>query len=309
MASATTVTARCPACGGLLAATATAYATSYVRCPHCGEPVPIVAPRDPPPLFAWEVSPQLYPPIPTLSDGGRRPVRPFVLGALVVAAVIAAVVAGIVAEDAARALTPGRIVVAGTVEVGPGGVVGPLPFAHLRLTGENGYTASGTTAPDGSFSFSGVPRGAVAILVNSTGYPNTTFDMFFSPVYSEPAHPTGLVLELPTGSSASSVTVLYASFGSLEELAATLLTAVVIFAVGIVMAAVGVWAILRQRRPGLAVAGAAGVLAAPICLPLLTLDTVLPDVLLVGSVASAFAAAAFVLLVVPIALTASAPDE
>jgi hypothetical protein len=306
---ATTVTARCPACGGLLAATGAPYTTGYVRCPHCGGTVPIVAPRDPPPLFAWEIAPHLYPPIPTLSEGGRRSVRPFVLAALAVAAAITAILAGIVAEDAGRTLAPGHLDLSGKVVPRPPTIPGLHPPVRLTVTGENGYNMTQTAASDGSFLFTGVPVGAVSILANVTGYPNTTFDMFFSPVYSEPLHSTGLVLDLSAGSSTSATTVVYASFGSVEELAATLLTASVVLAVGLAMAAAGTWAIVLQRRPGLAVAGAAAMIAAPVCLPLLTLDTVLPDVLLIGSAASAFGAAAFVLLVIPIALTASAPDE
>ena len=308
MAAPSTVTARCPACGGLLAAIGTPFAATYVRCPHCGNTVPIVAPRDPPPLFAWEVTPQLYPPIPSISEGGRRSVRPFVLGALVLATVITAVLAGFAAAEASRALAPGHVDLAGTVvSVSPGRPA--HPFAHLTVTGENGYRTSGTDGPDGSFDFPGVPLGAVTIVVNATGYPNTSFDMFFSSIVSQPARSTGLELDVSTGSSTNAITVLYTPYGSLEEFVATLLTATVIFTVGVVVAGLGVWAVLRQRRPSLAVAGAAAMIVAPACLPVLTLDTVLPDALLVSSVAGALGAAAFVLLVVPIALTASAPDE
>ncbi|MCI4319447.1 MAG: hypothetical protein L3K23_04855 [Thermoplasmata archaeon] len=308
MAAPSTVTARCPACGGLLAAIGTPYAATYVRCPHCGGTVPIVAPRDPPPLFAWEVSPQLYPPIPSISEGGRRSVRPFVLGALVLATVITAALAGFTAAEASNALAPGHLDLAGVL-VGESAGLPPHPFAHLIVSGENGYRAAGTDAPDGSFDFPGVPLGAVTLLVNATGYPNTSFEMFFSSILSQPSRSTGLQLDLSSGGTSNALTVLYTPWGSLEEFVATLLTATVIFAVGVLVACVGVWAVVRHRRPSFAVAGAAAMIVAPATLPLLTLDTVLPDALLVSSVAGALGAAAFVLLVVPIALTASAPEE
>jgi hypothetical protein len=304
----TTVTARCPACGGLLAAIGTPFATTFVRCPHCGGTVPIVAPRDPPPLFAWEVSPQLYPPIPSISEGGRRSVRPFVLGTLLLATLITALLAGFAAAEASVVLAPGHIELAGTV-VGESPGLPAHPLARLTVSGENGYRASGTTAPDGSFDFHGVPIGGVTILVNATGYPNTSFDMFFTSILSQPSHSTGLELDLGSGGTSNAITVVYSPWGDLEEFVATLLTATVIFAVGVIVAGVGVWAILRQRRPSYAVAGAAAMIVAPACLPLLTLDTVFPDAVLVSSIAGALGAAAFVLLVVPIALTASAPDE
>ncbi|MGC2788982.1 MAG: hypothetical protein WA547_02845, partial [Thermoplasmata archaeon] len=60
-----TVYLRCPACGGdLRVVLASEPATQWFPCPHCRTPVPAVVPRDPPPLYSWEVLPGLYPALP-----------------------------------------------------------------------------------------------------------------------------------------------------------------------------------------------------------------------------------------------------
>ncbi|HZY70728.1 MAG TPA: carboxypeptidase-like regulatory domain-containing protein [Thermoplasmata archaeon] len=305
----TPVTLRCPACGGTLAAIPEPNATSYVACPHCAAAVPVVGLRDPPPLFVWEVMPHLYPPLPPLSAGPRRSARPLLVALLSAGVVLLAVAAGLLLHETAVALAPGSVDLSGRVVSG-GALIGkPIAGAQVSATGENGYWSSLTTDAAGQFDFPNVPVGEVTLAIAAPGYPNVTLDMFFSPDYSAPARASGLEVTLGAAGAASSVTRVYTPFGSLEELAANLLSGAVVFAVGVVVAGAGVVAVARQRRLPLAIAGSAGLVAAPLVLPVLTITSVSAVAVGFAVAAAAVGAVEFVLIAVPMALTAPAPDS
>lgn len=304
----TTVTLRCPSCGGAFAALSVPNTTTYVACPHCSAAVPVVGLRDPPPLFVWEVLPHLYPPLPPLAGGPRRSARPLLVGLLATGVVLLAVAAGLLVHETDVALAPGTVDVNGSVVSG-GAVIGqPVGGARISATGENGYFVAETTDSAGRFDFANVPYGGVTLAVVASGYGNLTLDMFFSPDYSAPASASGLQVSLGSAGTASSITRVYSPFGSLEELAANLLSGAVVFTVGVAVATAGVVAVARGRHLPVAVAGAAGLVAAPLALPVLTITSLSAAAVGCAVAAAVIGAVEFVLVAVPMALTAPAPD-
>ena len=173
---------RCPACGApLRVLLAPAPPTQWFPCSQCRAPVPVVVPRDPPPLYTWEVMPGLYRALP----GPRIPryrVRQLAAGALVGTAIVAAVLAGVFGYCAFLAPAPGHFSVNRTVELAPstGGSV-PAFGAQIVATVDSGATYTAATGTDGTFSFNGFPAGGVSLKITDTGSPPSPSSCSFPP--------------------------------------------------------------------------------------------------------------------------------
>ncbi|MCI4360675.1 MAG: hypothetical protein L3J91_03155, partial [Thermoplasmata archaeon] len=127
------MTVRCPRCGAYIAAPAHQPAlTSYATCPHCSTAVPIVAPRDPPPLFSWEVFPSVYPSLPLPRAPGARLTVAVGL-ALVVATLLLAGLAGFLVWSGVQASGPATFTVEGTVVRANSPSAQPLPIAGATI--------------------------------------------------------------------------------------------------------------------------------------------------------------------------------
>src|SRR5271157_5822027 len=115
------VSVRCPTCGAdLRVVLAAAPPTQWFPCPQCRNPVPVVVPRDPPPLYSWEVIPWLYPNLPP-PRRGRWPGRPAAAIALAVVAVASVMLVVLLAGYGVQATAPSHYTVSGVVEEQVGG--------------------------------------------------------------------------------------------------------------------------------------------------------------------------------------------
>ena len=277
------VSVRCPTCGSdLRVVLAPAPPTQWFPCPHCRNPVPVLVPRDPPPLYSWEVLPGLYPPLPT----PRRPrvrARRLAQAALIAITVTSVILASLLAILGAEAPASGSYVVSGTVydsvpsEGGSYHV--PAAGASIVLTTDGGSRLVAVTDPTtGGFSFSGVPVGGIALNISQSGYAPVTVVTFASSVYD--AGTTGLVVTLVPGSVGNGTTVALSPFPDLESFLASVGSGVVLLGLVAVIGAVGAVVTARSDRPAVGVVGGAAALLAPAALGLLSLGGVFPELLL-----------------------------
>jgi len=284
---------------------ATEPPTQWFPCPHCRVPVPVVVPRDPPPLYTWEVLPGLYPALPRPRVPKWR-VRRAAAVALVVVAVVAAGLTAGLAYAAWYANQPATFTVNGTVFHASGGTDVPLAGAVVTLTNDVNQSTSQTTGFDGSFSFTGVREGGVALNVTATGYAPVTVWTFASLVYAAPT--TGLGIVLTPGSAANGSTVTLSPFPDLEQFLASVGAGAVLLGIVALVAGFAAVVTLRSDRPAVGVVGGAAGLLAPLALVYLSLATALPLVMEVTAVTAGAGAFVLAMRVVQIAQTGPAPD-
>jgi hypothetical protein len=300
-----TVTMRCPTCGtDLRIALAPAPRTQWFPCPHCHAPVPVVVPREPPPLYSWEVLPGLYPPLspPRVPKFKARRATATVLVAV---AVIGAVLAGYLAYGGLSVAAPGSFAVSGTVVTQGFGGTSPAVGANVLLNGENGHTASVTTGPGGAFSFAGVPTGGVDLNVTLAGYGPVNVDAFVSNMYTAGA--TGIVVTLTPGNPGNVSTVAYTPFPDLESLLASVGAGVILLGLAAAVAGVAAWVTLRHDRPAVGVVGGCAGLFSPLALYFLALGDPFPLVVLGTAVGAALGAFAVGARAIEMAQTGAAP--
>lgn len=294
-----TVTMRCPSCGKELRAfLAPSPPTQWFPCPSCHVPVPVVVPRDLPPLFSWEVVPGLYPHL--------RPVRPprwrsthVASIALAVAAALAAVSAGLLGYEGYLASEPTDFLVSGTVFENVGGVLVPANGALVNLSVNGNLVQEVRTPSDGVFSFRSVPSGGIELNVTLKNCGPSIVYTFASKSYSTQTQGLEITLE-PGGLSNLSVTAL-TPFGDLETLLAYVGGAAVLFGAAAMVAGA---AAIVVRRPGggvVGVVGAGGAVALPAILIFLYLGSAFPDVTVVAGVVGAAGAFALVLATADVA--------
>lgn len=268
------VSMRCPACGQpLRAVLAPAPSTQWFPCPSCHAPVPVVVPRDLPPLYSWEVVPGLYPPLAVPKRPRWRPAHIASL-ALVVAAALSVASAGILAYDGFVAAEPAQYAISGTVYEESGGVLRPASGASVVLSVNGNIVGSTTTGPFGTFSFPRVSAGGIQLNVTASGFAPTVVYTFASQAYSTQTGGLDITLE-PGTTSNTSVTVL-TPFDTLEALLATLGgAAVLLFGAG-GAAAVAAVAIRRPEGGVPGVIGAGAAVAVPILLVLFAVAGAFP---------------------------------
>jgi len=283
------VAVRCPACGTELRAfLAPAPPTQWFPCPHCRRAVPVVVPRDPPPLYSWEVLPGLYPPL-SPPRAPRVRIGRSVAVALVAVAIVAGALAGALALYGVAATAPGTYSVSGTV-VGPGG--SPLIGATVLLTDNNGGTYSSNTGVGGGFSFSGLPSGGVSINASYPGDAPTTVFTFVSPVYD--AGSSGLTIELAHGNLSNWTSQALAPFPTLESFLASVIGATALLAFAAIVAGGAAWFTVGGRSRTAGVIGGGAGLAVPAVLFLLGLFPAFPVVAGVTAIAAGGGAFAIV---------------
>ena len=217
-----------------------------VSVPSLPHPVPVVVPRDPPPLYSWEVLPGLYPALPR----PRRPrwrARRAAAGALLAVLVLALVFAGILAYYAVLAPTAGSYTVSGTVDRELGnGRTSPAAGTEVLLTVEGGRQQTAYAGPDGGFVFAAVPTGGLTLNFSLAGYAPVEVDTFVSPVYN--ARTQGILVTLAPGGLGNGTTVAFSAFPDLESFLASLGSAVALL--GIVAAVAGLAAVGTLRVTG-----------------------------------------------------------
>lgn len=275
------VTLRCPACGqDLRVVLAPAPPTQWFSCPHCRNPVPVVVPRDPAPLYSWEVYPGLYPALPRPRPPRWRPRRVATV-ALAGVFVLALTFGGVLAYEGVLAAAPASYVVSGTVATeAAGGAAVPAAGARVALTEDSGATLVRTTAADGSFVFGGVPAGGIALNVSFPGYAPVEVETFASPVYN--AGTQGISVVLVAGGAGGGSTLALSAFPSLESFLATVGGGAVLLGLVAGVAAAATVLTVRKDRPAVGVVGGGAGLLAPVALYLLGLAPVFP-LLLVAS--------------------------
>ena len=287
--AAPTVSMRCPTCGAeLRVVLAPEPSTQWFPCPHCRNPVPVVVPRDLPPLYSWEVIPGLYPALPS----PRRPrvrVRRMAEVALVVVAVLAVGLAGAFAVLGWEALGPASYPVSGTVLEQNGFREVAAVGATVTLTVNGGASTSTSTDLNGHFAFTNVGPGGIALNVTAPGFAPVTLLTFDSPVYATAT--TGLTVVLVGGSVSNATTVSLSPFPDLETFVASIGSGVALLGI---IALIGGWAAVvtaRSNRPAVGVVGGAGGLLAPVALYFLSIGGIFPYLL--GVTAALAAAGAF----------------
>ncbi len=263
---------RCPHCGttfGVLPGSGPA--TQWIPCPQCRTPVPVVLPRDHPPLFSWEIYPGLYPRyIPPRPPRVRR--RPATIYVLLASLVICAGLVGAFGYTAVLAQQPSTYTVSGTV-IAPNGL--PLAGAQVELTTEADQSSSVTTGLAGTFSFANVPIGGILVNTTKAGYAYTAVYLFLSTVYVSGGSSTGISLTL-NPAPANNTTIYVTPFPTLESFVADLGAAAGLLAL---VAIVDGFAILRTRRssrPIFGVAAGLGSLLAPLPIALLSIEVAAP---------------------------------
>ncbi len=306
--SSTTVAVRCPTCGqDLLAVLAPQPPTQWFPCPRCHTPVPVVRPRDPPPLYSWEVLPGLYPALPRPRPPRWRSQRVAAVG-LVAIVVLAVAFAGVLGYYAVAAAGPGAYPVNGTVYAATTvGGTRPLADASVMVEAEDGRTATTASGLDGGFGVSGVPTGGITVRVSASGYAPATVSTFASPVYN--AGTTGLSIVLvPTGTGNSTNATLTA-FPDLETFLASIGAGVVLLGLVAAIAFAAALLTLRQDRPALGVVGGGAGLAAPLALYFLSLGTAFPVVVAATTLLAGCGAFTLALRTIELGQTAPAPGR
>ena len=303
-----TVTMRCPSCGkALRAVLAPAPPTQWFPCPNCHVPVPVVVPRDLPPLYSWEVIPGLYPQL----SPPRRPrwrTTSVASVALAVAAVLAAVSSGLLAYDGVVAAQPAQYVVSGTVyqDLGGGARV-PMPAAHVVLyTDDNRSVRYYNTTANGTFRFAGVPAGGIELNVTAHGDGPTNVYTFASGSYSTQL--TGLDVTLERGGLNNTTADVLSPFGDLETLLAYVGGAAVLLGGAAVVAGVAAVAIRRPAGGVSGVIGGGAAVAVPAVLVVLSMGNAFPAVTVVAGVVGGAGAFALVFATYQVAVQGRTTD-
>jgi ribosomal protein S27E len=293
------VTLRCPQCGQYLVAPTPVFAAAaWVACPHCGSPVPVVAPRDPPPLFSWEVFPHLY----RASGSPRPPGRALprlALALLVSGAILLAALGAGAAVAGWTTLAPGTYTVQGVVVQNtsfPGLGAPPIAGAYVNLTGEGPQSLRTVTNVLGQFRFVGVHPGGVTLLVSAAGYYKAKVALFASPTYSTVgANGQNVVVGLLASNGTTNATTTTGPspvFPDLETFVASDFSAAILLGLGAVVAAAGAWATRRDRHLAIGTAAGSAAVVAPIALFALSLTVVFPAAAWFGGLAIGVGAAA-----------------
>lgn len=301
-----TVEVKCPACGqGLRVVLASSPPTQWFPCPHCQRPVPVVVPRDLPPLYSWEVLPGLYPALPPPRIPRWR-ARGAAAAALVVVTVVAAVFGGWLAYYGIVASGPSTYTVSGTVARETFGGTVPATGALVVLTEEGNRTARTTIGATGAFSFAGVPSGGISLNVTLAGYAPVTVDTFASPGYN--AGTTGIGITLTPGTAANGTVTALSPFPDLETFLAAIGGATALLAFVALVAGFAAVVTVRADRPAVGVVGGGAGLAAPLVVHFLSLDVAYPVILLGAAIAGAFGAFTLALRAVEMAQTGPAVE-
>lgn len=294
-----TVTMRCPSCGKELQAfLAPTPPTQWFPCPSCHTPVPVVVPRDLPPLYSWEVVPGLYPHL-------QPPRRPrwrsthVASVALAVAAALAAVSAGVLGYEGYLATEPTEFLVSGTVFEDTGGVLVPANGAIVNLSVNGHFLRSTTTRPDGTFTFWPVPAGGIELNVTKRNYGPSIVYTFASRSYSTQTQ--GLQITLEPGVAGNSSVNALTPFGDLETLLAFVGGGAVLFGASAVVAGAASIVVRRPRGGVAGVIGAGAAVALPAVLVFLYLGSAFPTVTVVAGVVGAAGAFALVLATADVA--------
>jgi hypothetical protein len=267
---------RCPACGTALEAVlAPSAATQWFPCPNCHQPVPFVPPRELPPLYAWEVSPGLYP-AQRVPRRARWRWRRVAAVALVTVAALAAFTAAYLGVAGVQAAQPSSYVVSGTVwEVHSGTPPTLAVGATVVLrTNDNRTTLTELTGANGTFWFVAVPNGGIDLNVTHAGYGPTDVYTFASRAYS--AGTRGMTVYLAPGGPTNTSAQVQSPFPDLETFLAYVGGGAVLAAAVAVVAGLAAFAL---RRPGSAVVGVLGAGAAvafPGVVLFLSLDAAFP---------------------------------
>ncbi|HXY46588.1 MAG TPA: carboxypeptidase regulatory-like domain-containing protein [Thermoplasmata archaeon] len=303
--STATVTIRCPACGqDLQAVVAPAPPTQWFPCPRCQSPVPVVRPREPPPLYTWEVLPGLYPALPRPRTPRWRARRVAAVG-LIAIFVLAIVFAALFSYYAVAASAPGAYPVTGTVytETSLGGSR-PISGASVTLDEENGAFQITVSGPGGTFAFAAIPSGGLTLHVRLSGYAPATVSTFVSPVYD--AGTTGISIALVPEGSGNSTNSTLTPFPDLESFLASIGTGVALLGLVAIVASLAAIRTLREDRPALGVVGGGAGLAAPFALYLLELSIPFPLAVALTTLLAAVGAFTLALRAIEIGQTAPA---
>lgn len=307
------VTLRCPRCGAYLAAPSPGAATSWATCPHCYSALPVVAARDPPPLFTWEVYPSVYPALPPPRAPGRHLPR-VVLATLAVATLLLAGLAGMLLLTGSAALAPGSFSLSGVVEGPAGGTTGPgsggVPIAGalVRLTSEAGYNETVLSSVSGAFRFTGIPAGGATLNVTATGYAPAEVALFYSKPFVAAGDPSGLTVTMQAAGASSSTSVVETPFPDLESLLTSLWSGTVLLGAAAIVTVLGAVAASRPQRAPLTIAGGTAAIVAPVSLFLLGDTTVVPLAAYVAVALSALGAIAATLGAMPLLWDGPPPE-
>lgn len=302
------VSVRCPACGGPVSVfPAPTPPTQWFPCPHCRAPVPVVVPRDPPPLYSWEVIPTLYPYVPTPRVPKWR-ARRTAFGALLNVAVIALVLAAILGYYAVAATTPGTYSVSGAVGVqqNTSAPIVPGAGALIVATDEAGHNVSTIADGNGSFVFTALPTGGVSLNVSLPGYAPVTIDIFLSSVFSAGAGAVDVTLE--AGNVSNGTLGSLTPFINLETFVAAIGGGVVLLGLVAAIAGAAAFLTLRSDRPALGVVGGGAGLFAPLVLLSLDLSGPFPIVLAASGLLAGFGGFALAIRAIEMGLVGDAPD-
>lgn len=265
---------RCPRCGTAFAAPPpVTTAAAWVACPSCRTTFPVLAPRDPPPLFAWEAYPGLYPALPEPRVPGPA-LRRFTAATLLATTILLAAVGAFLFWGGVASFGSGEFALSGTV-VDTGGA--PVGGALVRIHSEAGYDRTQLTGPTGAFLFRGIPAGSAVLNVTATGYQTMTVEVFFSdPYQATGSGPDGLTITLAGGAAYPAGVMPESAFPDLESFVASLWSATVLLGMAASLGLAGTVAARRGRRPVLPATAGAGAMVAPFALVLLGTTAAFP---------------------------------
>lgn len=280
--------------------------TQWFPCPHCRSPFPVVVPRDPPPLYSWEVLPGLYPALPRPRIPRWR-VRRAAAAALLVVAVVAATLGAVLIYDAWDASRPASFTIAGTVFREVAGASQPLAGATVVLTNDANRSTNWVTGFDGSFSFVNVPSGGVSLNVSAAGYSPATLTTFVSPIYQTAA--TGIAIVLVPGAASNGSNTALAPFPDLEQFLASIGSGAAVLGIIALVAGFAAIATAREDRPALGVVGGAAGALSPLVLFYLALSSALPIVESLTAIVAGAGAFTLTLRAVQLMQTGPAPDR
>lgn len=286
---ANSVEIRCPTCRAELRVfLAPAPPTQWFPCPNCHNPIPVVVPRDPPPLYSWEVLPGLYPALPP-PRRSRVSMRRVAQVVLLVIAVVSVALVGLLAAYGAEALSGGSYTVSGTVfEQTANGFDVAAVGAKVVLTTDSGREVIGQSSATGTFSFLDVPAGGIALNVSATGYSPETLYTFASPVYNTGT--TGITIALVPGPIANGTSVALTPFPNLETFLASIGSSAALLGLVAVVGGIAAWVTGRKDRPAVGVVGGMAGLLSPVVLYFLALGDIFPAVLAGTAVLAALGA-------------------